>query len=262
MRVRIKSLAKYETKTAEDDDCKWFLSNIQAITMQFDERRHGYKSMLNATAGFLNCRQQPEQSVTNYMEVLRSHIDTVEYNIDIAPETAMDGRKLSETDRKKIARDCCTLAAALIRGADRTRFSTLQTNLENQYSNGKDEYPTDLTSAYGMLATYRTPINAPRPPRGALSFSRSSDNPQSTSTQVTMTTAESTAHRIDWTEMKFREHACGLYVFSPPSSTHDVTPGDDYIMLLSACSPPVMSQRPTTHAGCTDSLAARVRLNA
>ena len=51
--------------------------------------------------------------------------------------------------RTKIARDC-TLGAALIRGADRTRFGTLQTTLENQFCNGKDEYPTDLTSAYGM----------------------------------------------------------------------------------------------------------------
>ena len=150
MKARIKSLSEYEVKAAEDD-CKWFLSNIQAITMQFDERHHGYTSMLNAIDGLLNCRQQPDQSVTNYMEALKSHIDTVEYhggtlvlNLDLAPETAPDGRQLSQEERKRIARDC-TLGAALIRGADRTRFGTLQTNLENQFCNGKDEYPTDLT---------------------------------------------------------------------------------------------------------------------
>ena len=113
MRARIKkSLAEYEAKTAKDD-CKWFLSNIQAITMQFDERRHGYTSMLNAMAGFLNCRQQPKQSVTNYMEALKSHIHTVEYhggtlvlNIDLAPETAMDWRKLSEAEQLS-TNSCC-----------------------------------------------------------------------------------------------------------------------------------------------------------
>ena len=94
---------------------------------------HGYLPMLNATAGFLHCRQQPDQSVSNYLEALKSHIDTVEYhggtlilNLNMArPETALDGRQLcSEVERKKIARDC-TLAAALIRGADKTRFGTL-----------------------------------------------------------------------------------------------------------------------------------------
>ena len=90
-----------------------------------------YLSMLNATAGFLNCRQQPDQSVSNYLEALKSHIDTVGYhggtlvlNINMAPKTALDGRKLSEVERKKIARDC-TLAVVLIRGANKTRFGML-----------------------------------------------------------------------------------------------------------------------------------------
>ena len=102
MKARVKSLPEYEAKTAEDN-CKWFLSNIQSITMQSDKRHHGYTLMLNATAGILNCRQRPDQSVSNYLEPLKSHIDTLEYhsdtfvlNINMAPETALDGRKLSE----------------------------------------------------------------------------------------------------------------------------------------------------------------------
>ena len=125
---------------------------------------------------------------------MKSHIDTVEYhggtlvlNPNLAPETAPDGRKLSQTERTKIARDC-TLGAALIRGADQTRFGTLQTTLENQFCNGKDEYPTDITSAYGMLATYRTPSNAPRPHQNP--HTRTSDD-ASTSTMATAPTSDS-----------------------------------------------------------------------
>ncbi|KAI2492644.1 Reverse transcriptase (RNA-dependent DNA polymerase) [Fragilaria crotonensis] len=61
----------------------------------------------------------------------------------------------------KIARDC-TLAAALIRGSDPTRYGTLVADLSNQYSKGKDEYPRDLASAYSLLVNYRTPTNAAR----------------------------------------------------------------------------------------------------
>ena len=200
MKARLKSLDEYEERTAADD-CKWLLSNIQAITMQFDEKHHGYTSMLDATAGFLNCRQQVGQSVANYVEALKNHIDTIEYhggtiamNINLAPETASDGRVLSEKERVKIARDC-TIGAALIRGTDRTRYGTLQTTLMNQYCNGKDEYPTDLSSALGMLgATYQTPTNAPRPNRHNQNYQGGQDDQstgQSTGTQATAPTAES-----------------------------------------------------------------------
>jgi hypothetical protein len=37
MKARVKSLPEYVARTTEDD-CKWLLSNIQSITMQFDER--------------------------------------------------------------------------------------------------------------------------------------------------------------------------------------------------------------------------------
>jgi hypothetical protein len=76
MKAKIKSLDGYET-SVETNDCKWLLSNIKAVTMQFDAKHNGYVSMLDATAGFLNCRQQPGQSADNYLEALKSHTDTM-----------------------------------------------------------------------------------------------------------------------------------------------------------------------------------------
>jgi hypothetical protein len=50
--------------------------------MQFNAKHNGYLSMLNATAGFVNCQQQPPagQSADHYLEALRSHSDTAEYH--------------------------------------------------------------------------------------------------------------------------------------------------------------------------------------
>ena len=62
----------------------------------------------------------------------------------------------------------------------------------NQYCNGKDEYTTDLSSALGMLATYRrTPTNASRSNHGNHSQYQGASDDQSTNTQATDTTAES-----------------------------------------------------------------------
>jgi hypothetical protein len=47
-----------------------------------------------------------------------------------------------------------------MRNADPTRYGTLTAELSNMYARGKDEYPTDLTSACGMLVNYTMPANA------------------------------------------------------------------------------------------------------
>lgn len=164
MKAKVKSIDGY-ADSATNDDCEWLLSNIKAVTMQFDAKHNGYISMLDATASFLNCRQQQGQSADNYLEAMKSRIDTIEYhggtlvlNPGLAPEIRDDGTRYSDAERMKIARDCM-LAAALIRGSDPSRYGTLVTDLANQYSKGKDEYPKDLTSAYSLLVNYRTPMN-------------------------------------------------------------------------------------------------------
>ena len=79
MKAKVKALKGYLTAT-EENDCKWFLGSIQSVMMQFDAKHKGYIAMLNATAGFVNCRQHPNQTADHYMEAMRAHVDTVEYH--------------------------------------------------------------------------------------------------------------------------------------------------------------------------------------
>jgi hypothetical protein len=166
MKAKIKSLMGYK-EMAEKNDCFWLLKQIKAVTLQFDEKRNKFISLLDARTSFLNCKQKEGQSADDYLEALRGWADTIEYhggnvaeNYTLIPEVDDDGVTYSENDRKEIARDR-TLAITLIRGADRTRYGTLLAELSNQYAMGKDEYPnTDLSSAYSLLVNYRTPTNA------------------------------------------------------------------------------------------------------
>jgi hypothetical protein len=121
MKAKIKSLNEY-TASTEQNDCKWLMSNIKAITMQFDAKHNGYIDMMDATAGFLNCIQHPGQSADSHLEALKSHTDTIEYhggmlvlNPMLAPEWSANGTKYTDAEQSKIASNC-TLAAALIRG--------------------------------------------------------------------------------------------------------------------------------------------------
>jgi hypothetical protein len=69
MKAKVKSLDGYSDSVAADN-CEWLLNNIKAVTMQFDAKHNGYISMLDATASFLNCRQQQGQSADNYLEAV------------------------------------------------------------------------------------------------------------------------------------------------------------------------------------------------
>ena len=222
-KAKLKSLNDYAI-SAEQDNCEWFLRTINAITMQFDAKHNGYMAMLDATASFLNCRQHQAQTVSNYMETLKSHVDTIEYhggtvvlNQNLAPDRSPDGVPLSQAERTKIARDS-TLAAAHIRGADKTRFGTLITNLDNQFSNGRDEYPTDLTSAYGLLISYKTPTNATRQTR----VSNYNNEEASVGTQATTTTAERVRHSRSLNGLPQSPAATAFFMKASPVS--DATP--------------------------------------
>jgi hypothetical protein len=46
---------------------------------------------------------------------------------------------------------------AFLKGADHRRYGTLRMDLANQQNRGKDQYPTDLTGAYSMIANYLGP---------------------------------------------------------------------------------------------------------
>ena len=169
MRARLKAHAKYNESTAKND-CYWLLKQIKSITMKFDETKYGFISIMDARANFLNCRQGQQQSASDFIAQLRSWSDAIEYHGGSVAESheligaeAADGTIRSLEERKRMAIDR-TLAAAAIRGADPTRYGTLIAELSNQFATGKDNYPNDITGAYSMLVTYRSPSN--HRPRG------------------------------------------------------------------------------------------------
>lgn len=165
MKAKLRSLKEYETRYKKND-CLWLLKNILSITLQFDQRRNGYLAIMDAHQNFLNCKQAQDQSTEEYLENLVLWADTIEYhggtfveNVMLASAVGPGGEPRTEEERRSAARDE-TLAMALIRGADPTRYGTLLAELSNQFALGRNDYPTDLNAAYSLLVNYRTPVNA------------------------------------------------------------------------------------------------------
>ena len=49
------------------------------------------------------------------------------------------------------------VSVAFLKGADKKKYGSLWSELENNFTRGKDEYPSDLTGAYNVLLNYKTP---------------------------------------------------------------------------------------------------------
>ena len=62
MKARLKVMTNWRERT-EANDCFWLLQQIKAVTLQFDEKRHGIMSLLDARSSLLNCKQQQGQPV-------------------------------------------------------------------------------------------------------------------------------------------------------------------------------------------------------
>ena len=164
MRAKIKAHKGYEERT-EDNDCFWLLKQVKAVTLQFDQKRNCFISLMNAKASFYNCKQQEGQTADSYREEMKGWVDTIEYHggciaesYELVPEFDDNGAARSIPERKSIACDR-TLGIAYIRGADTTRYGTLIREMANRYARGKDEYPVDLDDAYSAIVNYATPTN-------------------------------------------------------------------------------------------------------
>ena len=168
MKDKLKCLGDFKAETKQNN-CLWLLQQIRSITLQFDEKKNGFISIMNAQRSFLNCKQQTGQSPAAYRDDLRAWAITITQqggsiaaNYELIPAQDEDGNNRSEAERRSKAYEK-TLAIALITGSDPSKYGTLTAHLSNQYAMGRDEYPSDETAAYNLLVNYRTPANIARP---------------------------------------------------------------------------------------------------
>jgi hypothetical protein len=86
----------------------------------------------------------PEEYVDcmrGWAETNETHGGTVAANYILVPEEDEDGNKQTPQERQDIAREC-TIAIALICGADFSMCGTLIADLSNLYTMGKNDYPS------------------------------------------------------------------------------------------------------------------------
>jgi len=160
MKAKLTSLDDFETKSHESD-CVWILKEIKGITYCFEGQRYIYLSLDNVRTTYYAYTQGAEDSISSYLEHFCSLAEVLEhYGGAIGEDPGLldaTAAILADADnaakRLKIARDR-TLALAFLKRANRRRFGTLWADLENQFSRGNDQYPTD---SYSLLVDLKPP---------------------------------------------------------------------------------------------------------
>ena len=187
MRAKLQGLEKYND-ARDKCDCAWLLTQIKAIRHKFEEKRYGYASLNDAYNNFYSHRQQNEEALADYLHQFKENVDVLEHyggavGVDKGSQELIEkylepGATVSSETKKKMSRDRA-LAIQFLKGADRKRYGNLLIELENQFSRGTDQYPPDLTAAYGMLVSYRgtrqsAPTSSPSPSPG-FQFAQTAD---------------------------------------------------------------------------------------
>jgi hypothetical protein len=105
MKYKLRSLDDFKTETKKNN-CLWLLQQIRSITLQFNEKKNGFISIMDALQSFLTCKQHPGQSPASYRDNLRAWAVTITQqggsiaaNHRIIPERDHDGNIRSEEDR-------------------------------------------------------------------------------------------------------------------------------------------------------------------
>ena len=133
---------------------------------KFDEKQHQWSSRYFARVAYMNCKQAPDQTNSDYLDQFRATVEVLEYyniNISDSAELLTEDTYANMTDNEKIkaARER-TLATTFLHNSDHVRYAPLIADLNNQYIRGNDQFPCDLTTAYSLIVNYNPPITTAR----------------------------------------------------------------------------------------------------
>ncbi|CAB9520834.1 unknown protein [Seminavis robusta] len=180
VRAKLESMINHK-EIKEAGDPVRLLNNIQTVMLQFQTTKYKPLAIYECKRRLMLFRQTKEMTVDQYHKEFKNYTDVVERNggsigadIGLVEEVLNSHRPPltleTATDEqlqqaKGIARER-TIALDFIVGADRSRFGKLTEDLENSFTQGRNNYPATMTDALKILTNWKQdPRNTPQPPR-------------------------------------------------------------------------------------------------
>jgi Zinc knuckle len=165
MQQKIESLPNFEDMETKNDGIALLVA-IKNTSYDFQSQMYRLESINNALYKLLVLRQGQHHSPTQYFDQFTNCLAVYVYCGGstlpdpgcmefVAAQQGWDMKKLTEP-QKAIAREM-SWANLFILHADRNRYGSLITDLQNQYLSGVNKYPTTLNEALTRLSHWKDP---------------------------------------------------------------------------------------------------------
>jgi Zinc knuckle len=175
MQAKLKSHSNFEVEDLNANR-QWLLKEIRGIMHQLEGSRFLFLSLNKAHCNLWNCKQCPDESLQSYLNTFKSKLDVLEHyggSFGTDPGVISEASKLPRAPTNKEALLKVTkkqsVAILFITNADQGCYGVICAELENQYTQGTNQYPTDLTSAYNLLLN---DVRAHNPKKNSLHHSK------------------------------------------------------------------------------------------
>jgi hypothetical protein len=149
-------------------DALELLKSIKNIVFNFQSQKYKPQALHEAKRRFYVLSQDRNMTVQVFLERYQNNIDVIEHcggSIGVEPIlveniltelglTMSTASTVEATAAGNVAQESY-LASAFLLASDRTRYGKLLEDLENDYLQGRDNYPKTLTGAYNLLVNWK-----------------------------------------------------------------------------------------------------------
>jgi hypothetical protein len=210
MRTKVESVPEYADLHGRMDVIE-LLKTIQKICYNFETQKYMPHAVHEAVRRFYLLRQDTSMTCGAYLEKFKSTVDVLEtcggtvgeseIMIQAAAEDFADGvvdmEAASDADMASYAEVSRQryLATAFILGADRKRYRKMIQGLENDYLQGQDKYPRNLTAAYHLLLHWKHDLPQAGGRSDGVAFTNLGEDEEEAGEGTTLTTKGSKGNR-------------------------------------------------------------------
>ena len=167
MKQQLESLPVY-AKLNEDHDRLGLLIEIKNIAFSFQSQNYLAHLLHNSKQHFYMFQQDKNMTTQSYLKAFTNNLEMIEHSRGtvashdpglesmVAAEKGC-GTHMTEAQTKEVQAETREryLATAFLLSADCTRNGKLIEDLENDYLQGRNNYPTTVTSAYHLITNWK-----------------------------------------------------------------------------------------------------------
>ena len=167
MRQKVEANNSFET-ISKTGDGLGLLTTLKGVAYQFQGQKYISHALHESMKRYYNCSQGKLATTQAYLENFQNVIDVVVHSggkisghpgvgNSIIAERGLMRDNMTEAQIEEVRTEISarSTAMAFLLGSDRARYGRLIEDLENDYLQGRNNYPTTIAAAYNLLTKWK-----------------------------------------------------------------------------------------------------------